>query len=85
MIVIRNCEKVIGSGTYNCPNRRLYGVVHTDGTNVATVTIYDGSQILFEWASIVPTAFGVLAVDSGVVTYSVSGTNAFLLLYEAFV
>lgn len=85
MIFLGNGTKVTGSGTKAIEGRRVAGYICADGTNTATVQVRDGSStgdLIFEWSSAIPASFWPTLCTSGNVWYSVSGTNAYLLLHE---
>ena len=85
MIFLGPATKVTGTDTINITGRRVAGYICTDGTNSATIQVRDGSSsgpLLFEWVSAIPASFWPTLCISGKVWYSVSGTNAFLLLHE---
>lgn len=87
MIVIKNGRKVIGTGTIVVPSHRVTLYVNSNGTNAATAVFRVGSStgaLLFEMASTKSIVIGPIDVqDTDTVYYSVTGTGAFAVVYDA--
>ena len=85
MVLLGKGTKVTGSGTLTIEGRRVAGYICTDGTNSASVQVHDasaGGDLIFHWDSAIPASFWPTLCKSGTVYYSITGTGAYLQLFE---
>jgi hypothetical protein len=86
MVLLRNGQKLTGTGTVETPSRRVAGYVNTNGVNSAVVTVRSGHEsgpLIFDWNSPAAAAIWPTIVEgTDTCYYSVSGTGAFLVLFE---